>query len=223
MDQFRVLLWTGWTIQAVSPLVPVVAVLIHFQSMRFLSFSWMRRLTVLLVLQLAVNWAMLGMAMNKIHNAWLADLAHLPEAMLPLWVLAGLDAQETPRPAFIASAGAILLSAAWNANQVGLSARWLMAETTASLALLALCLWQFKGLVARTDQHSFWSQPAFWLLGTWILDHAIMLMFYPMQNLFIHQLSRTWILVPWLVRFTIGLVLNCTISRTYLCQKTNSY
>jgi hypothetical protein len=55
-----VFLWAGWGIQIVSPLVPVLAVLIHRRSGRYLSLPWMRRLAILVCFQLAVNWAMLG-------------------------------------------------------------------------------------------------------------------------------------------------------------------
>jgi hypothetical protein len=161
--------------------------------------------------------------MNRVHNAWLADLAHLPEVLLPLWVLAGLGPRIVPRAAFIAAAAAMVSTAAWDAAHVGLGAKWPVAEATASILLLALCVWQFKGLLSQDDQRSAWNQPASWLLGTWTLDQAIMLMFYPLQNLFLHQLSRDWILVPWLVRFIIGLFLNLAVAKTFLCRTTNSY
>ena len=205
------------------PLVPVMAALVHQRSGSYLSLPWMRRLAILVCLQLAVNWAMLGLAMNRVHNAWLADLAHLPEVLLPLWVLAGLGPRIVPRAAFITAAAAMVSTAAWNAAHVGLGAKWPVAEATASILLLALCVWQFKGLLAQEDQRSAWNQPASWLLGAWTLDQAIMLMLYPLQNLFLHQLSRDWILVPWLVRFIIGLFLNLAIAKTFLCRTTNSY
>lgn len=223
MDRFRFLLWVGWGIQAVSPLIPVLAAAIHFRSRRFQSLPWMRRLTALLVFQLTVNWAMLGMAMNRVPNAWLADLAHLPEVLGSLWVLAGLSPRVIPGLAFIIAAGAMVSSAAWDAARVGVGSRWSAAEITASLAVFALCLWLLKGLVAKVDERSPWIRPTSWLLGTWALDQGIMLMFYPVQNLFIHQLSRDWVLIPWLVRFIIGLLLNLALARTYLCRKANSY
>lgn len=223
MDRFRVLLWVGWGIQSVSPLVPVLAAAVHARSERFQSFPWMRRLTALLVFQLIVNWTMLGMALNRVHNAWVADLAHLPEVLGALWVLAGLGPKVLPGPASLVAAVAMVASAAWDAARVGIGSRWSMAETTASLVLFALSLWLLKGLVTKVDEQSPWNRPAAWLLGTWALDQGIMLMFYPLQNLFIHQLSRDWVLIPWLVRFFIGLLLNLALARTYLCRKTNSY
>ncbi|GLH66982.1 hypothetical protein [Geothrix edaphica] len=223
MDRFRVLLWVGWGIQSVSPLVPVLAAAVHARSERFQSFPWMRRLTALLIFQLFVNWTMLGMAMNRVRNAWVADLAHVPEVLGALWVLAGLGPKVLPGPVFILAAGTMVASAAWEAAQAGVGSRWSMAETAASLVLFALCLWLLKDLVTKADGRSPWNRPAAWLLGTWALDQGIMLMFYPVQNLFIHQLSRDWVLIPWLVRFIIGLLLNLALARTYLCRKTNSY
>src|SRR5512133_4273031 len=104
MDRFRVLLWVGWGIQSVSPLVPVLAAAVHARSERFQSFPWMRRLTALLVFQLLVNWIMLGMAMNRVRNPLVADLAHLPEVRGALWVLAGLGPKALPGPTFILAA-----------------------------------------------------------------------------------------------------------------------
>ncbi|WP_306589663.1 hypothetical protein [Geothrix sp. 21YS21S-4] len=219
MSHSQILRW-GWGIQMVSPLIPVLAATMHWQSGRYVSFSWMRRLTAFVVFQLVVNWTMLGMAINLKPNYWVADLVHLPEAFLPLWVLAGLALRFPMKVPLTLGGAAIVLSTAWDASHVGLKAKWPLAAIVSCFALLMLCVGSFIALLLKEETPRD-NHPAYWLLGTWALDYGIMLMFYPMQTFFLQHLSREWILVPWMLRFTIGLLLNITLAKTFLCRKTS--
>ncbi|HEY3399769.1 MAG TPA: hypothetical protein VGK03_03985 [Geothrix sp.] len=219
MQPFTVFLWLGWGIQLIRPLIPVGAILANRKSPRYVHLPWMDRLIISVLFDLLVNWTLLGLAFRHIHNAWLADLALVPQTMLSLWVLSSLGPR--PIPAFILAPGAVagLGSTLWEAVSTGFRGKWLVAMTVSSLIVFPLCLWKLKELLSQPDGEPAYRQPAFWLLGTWALDHGTMLIFYPLVDPFMHRLSPAWILVPWLVNYLIGLLLSFTLSWTFLCRK----
>lgn len=222
MDRFSVIFRIGTGVNLASPLIPVLAALIQGRSGRYRDYRWMNRLAFLLIYGLIVNWAMVGLSVNHIHNAWLADPGYFIESLLTLWVLAALGRRKLPRALLLASAGGVVASAAWDAWRIGLRGIWPVAETTAGSIQLGLCLWLLFDLLLANDPEPTWHQPTFWLLSSWALMHAIDLTFYPIRNFILQGLSREWILIPSFAKYVIGLLLNLGVARTFLCPKPSS-
>ncbi|HEX4844693.1 MAG TPA: hypothetical protein VFV26_00650, partial [Geothrix sp.] len=157
-----------------------------------------------------------------IHNAWLADLAFVLQTLMSLWVLSDLGPNPFPVSILALVGVMILATAGWDATSVGLKAKWTTGMAMASLVLLGLSIWRLKGFLQPKGE-TLYQEPAFWLLGTWTLDHGTLLIFYPLADAFIRHLSPAWVQIPWLVNYLVGLLLNITLARTFLCRKTNSY
>ncbi len=216
------LLWLGWGIQVVSPLLPLLAAVAHFRSTQYVAHPWMRRLAATLLVDLLVNWTLLGMAMSHVHNAWLTNLAFLPQALLFLWVLSGLRPRPFPAFAMPLILMILVIIACFEAQSAGIGQKWITSMTVFSALVLLLCLWQLKELFILTDGSPIHHQPAFWLLGSWILMAGNHLTFYPLVRHFLKHLPQAWILVPWLMTYLIGLSLNICLSRTFLCRNSTS-
>lgn len=180
----------------------------------------MSRLSVAVLFDLLVNWALLGLAFGHIHNAWLANLAFVPQTLMSLWVLSDLGPRPFPVSILVSAGVLILATAGWDATSFGLKTKWLTSMAVASIVLLGLSTWKLQGLLQLNGETLF-QEPAFWLLGTWTLDHGTLLIFYPLADAFIHHLSPTWVQIPWLVNYLVGLLLNITLARTFLCRNTN--
>lgn len=182
----------------------------------------MDRLALAVVFNLLVNWILLGLAFRHIQNLWFSDLLVLPRMVLALWVFSSLS----PRPLsafFLAPALLITLGCAvWDAASLGLSQKWLTTITISNLVLFALCLWTLKDLFLQADGAAASHQPAFWMLGSWAMAHGITLFYTPLFGLFLKHLSPAWIVVPGLAYFLVGLILNITLSWTFLCRKSLS-
>ncbi len=182
----------------------------------------MGRLSIVLAYSLLINWMMFGLSLAHIHNAWLADPAYLVEALLYLAVLAGLGTWKQLRRIIFPSGGFMVISGAWDGWHIGLANKWPLAETSAGVVLLGICLWLMFNLLVEKAPDLIWNQPAFWLLGSWALIQAVNIMFYPLHNLFLKNLTREWILVPWFTKFLAIFVLNLGVARTFLCPKPSS-
>lgn len=222
MDRFKVLLWTAYAVNLISPALPVAAMVFHHGSGRFATPPWMRRLSLLLVYGLLVNWALLGLALGHVRNAWLSAPAYLVESLLTLWVLQGITPRCLPKPVLVPSVAVILGTTAVDAFRIGVRGKWPVSETVTTLILLALCLLALSASSREDDETPARDRPAFWFLGTWSLMLAFDLTFYPLHNAFLQHLSRDWILVPWFAKYAVGLILNLVLSRTYLCPKPSS-
>lgn len=222
MDRFKVLLWAGYAVNLISPAMPVSAMVFHHWSGRYAAPPWMRRLSLLLGYGLLVNWALLGLALNHIRNAWLAAPAYLIESLLTLWVLRGVGSRRLAWSVLIPSITVILGSAASDALRIGLHGKWPVSETITTLILLVLCLILLTTQLRNEGGTSAWDQPSFWLLSAWSLMLAFDLTFYPLHNVFLQRLSHEWVLVPWFAKYVIGLILNLALARTYLCPKPSS-
>ncbi len=182
----------------------------------------MDRFAVMVGFDLIVNWALLGLAFRHIHNAWLADVALVPQVLLSLWVLSGLGPRPIPPRALAVAVATFLGSAVLEAGLIGFGRKWPVSMVLASLILLGLCLWRLKDLVSLPDGDVVYRQPAFWLLGGWVLAQGIHLTFTPLADLFLKSLSKTWILIPWIITYFFGLSLNLVLSKTFLCLKSSS-
>ncbi len=205
-----------------APLAPVLAGVIHGRSGRYRSFPWMRRLSALLLFLLVESWAMLGTAANGIHNAWLADLFILPEALFLLWVLSTLPFRRIPGPVAALLAGLLAVGTAWDAYRVRLAGIWPVAGTLAGLVLLGLCLWQLYGFLVASGAEPLRRHPAFWFLGSWSVLLTVELTFYPLHDHFLRRLSGIWVLLPWCFKYLAGFLLNLGIARTFLCPNPRS-
>ncbi|MDE3032342.1 MAG: hypothetical protein KGI56_01635 [Acidobacteriota bacterium] len=200
----------------------MVAALAHTWMNRYKAFPGQSRLKLLLTYGLIINWALVGLSMHRIHTAWLADPGYLIESLMTLWAMAAMGPKTMPWGMLFASAMVVVSSAAWDAWHLGLDAMWPTSEISAGLVLLVLCLWQLSGLLMADDQELAWHQPTFWLFSSWTLMISVELIFYPLRTLFLRQLSREWILVPWYSKYFIGLILNLGVARTFLCPKPSS-
>lgn len=222
MDQFKVLLWAGYAVQLISPALPVAAVVIHHRSGRYAAPPWIRRLSLLLAFNLSVNWTLLGLAMNHVRNAWLAAPAFVVETLLTLWVLWGIAPRRLRWPLLVPSVAVILGSAIVEASWIGFRGKWPLSETAASLILLLFCVMLLTLTLPGDGETPSRNRPSFWLLSAWSLMFVLELTFFPLHNFFLRSLSRPWILVPWFAKFTIGLILNLGLARTFLCPKPSS-
>lgn len=222
MDQFKVLLWAGYAVNLISPAIPVSAMVFHHWSGRFTTPPWIRRLSLLLGYGLLVNWTLLGLALNHVRNAWLAAPAYLVESLLTLWVLRGVAPRRFPSLVLVPSIAVILGTTAVDAFRIGVRGKWPISETVTSLLLLALCILALSEPSREDDETPARNRPSFWLLGAWSLMLAFDLTFYPLHNVFLQQLSREWILVPWFAKYVVGLILNLVLARTFLCPKPSS-
>lgn len=222
MDSYRVLFRIATAINLLSPLLPVAAAVIQARTKRYAEFPGQRRLMVLLVYGLLINWGMVGLSLARVPNAWLADPAYAIESLLMLWVLAGVSEGRLPKPILLGSAAAMLLSVAWDAQRLGLRAMWPVAETTVGLFMVFACLWLLFTLLTGNSPIQIRQLPTFWLYSSWLLTFSVALTFYPLRTLFLQHLSRDWILVPWFFKYAITLVLNLGVARTFLCPKPSS-
>ncbi len=222
MSRFTILLWAGYAIQAISPLVPVVAALASRRSSRFVRLPWMRRLALAVAFDLLVNWALLGMAIRNIHNAWFDNLTFLPEVGLSLWVLSGLGPSRFPGLVIVPTAAVLLGVTLLEAASTGLYLNWLTAMTTSSILLLGFCLWRLKEFIQQPAGAPAFQQPAFWVITAWTLAQGIQTTFNPLFSLFLRHLNHDLILVPWALVYLLGLVLNLILSRAFLCPKSTS-
>lgn len=222
MDQFTVILRTNWTINLVSPLIPVLAMVIHRRMERFEALPWMGRLEVFFFFGLLVNWALLGMAVFWVRNLWLLDLTILPEGLFSLWVMDAITPLRLPRLFRLGAIGIMVTVSAWDGIRLGLDAKWVLAQIITSLLILAASLWRLKEYLIQDTSGSPYDRSVFWFLAAMTLEHATLLIFYPMNDIFLRQLSRDWVLVPWLARFSTGLALNLAFARTFLCPKPSS-
>jgi hypothetical protein len=222
MDSYRVLFRLATGINLLSPLLPVAAAVIQFRTKRYREFPGQHRLLALLIYGLFINWGMVGLSLARVHNAWLADPAYAIESLLMLWVLEGVSEGGLPKPVLLVSAAAMLLGVAWDAQRLGLRAMWPVAETTAGILVIFVCLWLLFTLLTEIKPTPIWQLPTFWLYSSWTLIFSVALTFYPLRTLFLRHLSRDWILVPWFCKYAITLVLNLGIARTFLCPKPSS-
>jgi hypothetical protein len=182
----------------------------------------MDRLALVVAFNLLVNWALVGMSIQRIHNAWLANLAFLPEVGLALWVLSGLGPRRFPTVVLVPTAAVLLGATLLEAASTGLWIKWLTSMTISSILLLAFCLWGLKEFFLQPVGPPAFHQPAFWVLAAWTLEQGIRTTFNPLFNLFLRHLSHDLILVPWVLIYAIGLVLNLILSRAFLCPKFSS-
>jgi len=116
----------------------------------------------------------------------------------------------------------MILTGIWDGWHIGLIKKWPLAETTAGVILLGICLWLIFKLLMEDASDSIWNRPAFWLLGSFALIQAVNIMFYPLHNLFLKILTREWVLLPWFTKFLAIFVLNLGVARTFLCPKPSS-
>lgn len=220
--QLPVPLLFGWGIQLISPLFPVVAAVVNWRSGRFIHLPWMDRLFIAVAFDLLVDWALLGMALRHMHNIWLLNLALVPQILLSLWVLSGLWSRSIPAFITAPAVGAVLGIAFVEAAWVGLGSKWFASMTVWNLVILILCLWKLKNLLFQSDGKSVYEHPAFWLSSAWVLAQGIHLTFHPLTDLFLKRLSPDWILIPWFMNYSVGLLLSLALSRTFLCRKSIS-
>lgn len=182
----------------------------------------MTRLSLAVLFDLLVNWILLGMAMRHIHNAWLADLAAVPQTLLALWTLTGLSPRTaTVRLATITGMAALGF-AVWEGTLLGLERKWLATMTVSSAGIFILSFWSLWNLLRVVDEIPHFRNPAFWILATWVIDHGTILVFYPISDNFLHHLPHDWILVPWFLNYLVGLLLSLSLSWTFLCRKSTS-
>ncbi|MBL0210550.1 MAG: hypothetical protein IPQ13_06495 [Holophagaceae bacterium] len=190
------------------------------RTSRFINLPWMDRLAVAVGFDLVVNWALLGMAFRHVHNAWLTDFAMVPQVLLSLWVLSGLGPRPIPPRILATAVVAFLGSATLEASLIGFGRKWPVTLILASLILLGFCLWRLKDLIAQPEGETVYRQPAFWLLGGWVLGQGMHLTFIPLADLFLKSLPKAWILVPWIITYFLGLSLNLVLSKAFLCRKS---
>ena len=199
-----------------------MAALANQRTIRFVHHPWMNRLAVAVAFDLLVDWLLLGMAFNHIHNAWLSNLALVPQFFLSLWVLSGLGSPPLSTAILAPSAVAVLGAACLEATSSGLGSKWTATMTISNFLLLALCLWILKDFIFQTNKESTYRAPKFWLLCAWVLAMGSHLTFDMVANVFLHRLPTAWILVPWFGNYLVGFFLSLTLSRTFLCPRFTS-
>ncbi len=182
----------------------------------------MDRLSVAVAFDLLVDWGLLGLAIRHTHNIWLLNLAIVPQLLFSLWVLSGLGERPFPRLVIALAVWSVLGIAIVEAIWVGLGTKWSVSLIAWSLVLLALCLWKFVDLLIQLDGESVYHQPAFWMLSAWVLMQGNHLTFHPLSSLFLQRLSLDWVLVPWFMNYSVGLLLTLSLSKTFLCLKSSS-
>jgi hypothetical protein len=182
----------------------------------------MKRLALAVAFDLLVNWVLLGTAIRHIHNAWLANLAFLPDVGLSLWVLSGLGPRRFPTVVLVPTAAVLLGATLLEAASTGLYLKWLTAMTISSILLLGFCLWRLKEFLLQPAGPPAFQQPAFWVITAWTLAQGIHTTFNPLFRFFLRHLSHDLILVPWALVYALGLVINLILSRAFLCPKSTS-
>jgi hypothetical protein len=222
MDASRVLLRTVWVVQLISPLIPVVAAFVGSRSTLYIRRPWMHRLTITLLYILLVNWILLATAMNHIHNNWIYNASLVPEFVLSLWTLSGVGPRPIPNlvlgPALAGALGIVILQF-W---KLGPWPMWSMALLYSITVLFALCIWRLVCIIPLVVEDPDSWQPAFWLLGSWMLMNGVDLVFWPLFDYFLARLSRPLVLVPFLVKFILAMFFNLALARTFLCRKSHS-
>ncbi len=222
MIPFATLLWTGYAILLISPLLPVVAAIANRRSTGFLRYPWMDRLTLAVTCNLLVNWALLSMCVRHIDNLWFDNLTFLPEFGLDLWVLSGLGPRRIPRFVIVSISAILVGATVLEAATTGLWLKWSTSMSISSILLIGLCFWRLQELFLQPVNLSVFRQPAFWVLAAWLLELGMEMTFYPLHAFFLSHLSRSWVLVPWLAKYALGLGLDLTLSMAFLCPKSIS-
>ena len=205
-------------IQLISPLFPVVAAVVNWRSVGLFTCPD-DRLFIAVAFDLLVDWALSdGSPTHAQHLA--PQLRLCPRSFIPM----GSLALESVDPAFITApaVGAVLGIAFVEAAWVRLGSKWFASMTVWNLVILILCLWKLKNLLFQSDGKSVYEHPAFWLSSAWVLAQGIHLTFHPLTDLFLKRLSPDWILIPWFMNYSVGLLLSLALSRTFLCRKSIS-
>ncbi|GLH69322.1 hypothetical protein GETHPA_08550 [Geothrix rubra] len=225
MHQFKELLWIAWAIQLIRPIIPTTAFLISSASSRYQKPSWIQQLTIIVIFTLLIDWALLGLAYCHIHNAWLANLAILPELLLYLWILPKIN-QQFHFPSMPVALIAIALSVVfciWDWFRLGLWAKWPMGWTFTSFIIFIVCIWKFKEILIKSHNESLFYRPEFWFLGASTLRYGTLLIFHPLGSVFLKSLPADLILIPGLFVYLIQLFMDIILSKTFLCQKQTLY
>jgi hypothetical protein len=222
MDATKALLWSGWGVQVVTPLSPVLAAFFGSRSTSYIRLPWMKRLTITTTFILLVNWTLLAMAMRHIHNHWLFNLTVIPEFMLSLWLLSGIGPKPISSLVFSVALAGIIATAILEGWQLGPWVMWSGSILYLLAVLFALCIWKLVQIIPLVVGDSDTWQPAFWLLGSWMLMNGVDLIFWPLHDYFLARLSKPYVLVPFLVKFILALFFNFALARTFLCRKSHS-
>jgi len=213
--------WLGRGVEAFR-LAPILAAAVNRRSGRFVREPWMVRLEVYLVWDTLIAGTLLGMAMAGIRNLWLSDLTFFFGFLLAAWTLSGLRQDRRVSWFLMLGAVPVLGAVAWEAFHFGLSTKWVLAMALASTVILLASLWELTQLMLKDEETPLHQKPPFWLLSIWVLQHGMMLIFYPLSKYFLRTLSREWILYPWLVIFLLDGVFNLILAKTFLCLKPRS-
>ncbi|HJW73306.1 MAG TPA: hypothetical protein VJ486_10795 [Geothrix sp.] len=212
----------GWAVQLISPLIPVVAAGVGYRSTLYIRRPWMNRLSITLLYILLVNWLLLATAMNHIQNNWMYNASVIPEFALSLWTLSGIGPRPIPTfvlgPAPVGILGIAILQ--W--LKMGPWEMWPMVILYSITVLFALCIWRLARIIPLIVEDPDTWQPAFWLLGSWMLMNGVDLAFWPLFDYFLARLSRPLVLVPFLMKFILGMFFNLALARTFLCRKSHS-
>jgi hypothetical protein len=202
--------------------IPLAAAWMNQRSIRYQREPWMLALVAAISFNVFIRAVLMGTALAGLRNHWVSNLALLPSFLLMTWAIASFRAKSYTGPALWIAALPIATIASWEASQVGFNSVWNRSTTLVAMTLLAATLWEIYQFFLLDTAGELGSIPGFWVATAWALDNGTSAIFHSMFDFFLQNLTKPWVLVPWLVMFLLGAIFNLFLARAFLCLKPQS-